>query len=268
MDASLARALVVALTVVAATPSVAAAQSGGAARVSEARELFAAGSRAVDEGRWADAVSLFSRSYEISGVPPALFNLAFALRALGRHVEAKSAFDLLLTRHRDVIEPELRDRAVSLLEEERARIAHVSVEGLANDREYVLHLDGAMLPDRRERPIRLEVDPGDHSLSVQAEGFRPFHWQRALSAGDEVAVHVSLEPLTVASSADARALAVVPPASGDQAVDRGEESSSILSSPLFWTGVVVVLAAGAVTAFLLLDRETAIEPLSDRHYRL
>src|SRR5690348_4287673 len=71
------------------------------AQIDQARGLFVRGTSFVENGQWADAISTFSQAYELSGVPPALYNVAFALRALGRHVESRDAFEALLERHRD-----------------------------------------------------------------------------------------------------------------------------------------------------------------------
>jgi hypothetical protein len=85
----------------------------------EARDLFVRGTSFVENGQWADAITTFSQAYELSGVPPALYNVAFALRALGRHVESRDAFEALLERHRDDLDPEMRTLSERYVEEER-----------------------------------------------------------------------------------------------------------------------------------------------------
>src|SRR5262249_33702379 len=99
------------------------------ASIEEARARFSAGNRAVDAGRWADALADFERAYALSGVPAALFNAATTLRALGRHVEARDAFDQLLDAHPD-LDPTERDRARAMRSEEQARVATLSLVGL------------------------------------------------------------------------------------------------------------------------------------------
>lgn len=57
----------------------------------QARELYVAGARAYDEGRYEEAVTAWKQAYELSPRPLLLFNMANALERLGRAPEALAA---------------------------------------------------------------------------------------------------------------------------------------------------------------------------------
>jgi tetratricopeptide (TPR) repeat protein len=219
-----------------------------AAEIEEARALFAAGSTAATNQRWADALRMFERAYLLTGRFSALFNLAKTLRAVGRHVEARDAFAQLLTRHADA-PPEILEEARNLLAEESARVATLSLVGLPPAPGLVLSLDGMTVPDRGQRPLELDVDPGEHTLRIDLSGYEPWRWSGSVADGAREQVRVQL----------------VPRQERTRVVER---SRSIFSEPLFWVLTSVVLVAGAgVTAWLLYDA-AQLDPLSPNVVRL
>jgi hypothetical protein len=79
--------LVTALAVAALSPAAAHAQASD----QRARELYVQGDRYYAEGRYELAVQAFQESYQLSGRPLLLFNLANALERIGRYAEALDA---------------------------------------------------------------------------------------------------------------------------------------------------------------------------------
>jgi tetratricopeptide (TPR) repeat protein len=216
------------------------------ASIEEARARFSTGNRAVEAGRWADALEEFERSYELSGVPAALFNVATTLRALGRHVEARDAFDQLLSS--DTLDPEVRDKARALRGEEQTRIAKLELDGVPATG-VAIALDGRRVTDDGARPLVLEVDAGHHTLRIERPKYRAFTWKGDIGDGAEraIPVELTLEPTNVA----------IPPVP-----TQPKSSGGVLSSPIFW-GVVgaVVVGAGAVgTWWGLAGRDQRLEP--------
>jgi tetratricopeptide (TPR) repeat protein len=247
--------LAVSLVLVFAMPV--AAQSN---EVAEARALFQAGEAAVEAGRWADAVDSFRRAYELSNVPAALFNLGYALRALGRHREARDAFAELLREH-PRFDRELREEARRYEAEAEARIAMVQLQGLAADIRHVLRFDGRPIADDGARPISLEADPGAHTLTVRLEGRTPFVWEGDLGPGQRLAIDVELPMLTSASGERWTG--------GEPEAPVDEDDGSVIESPWFWILLSVgLLGAGAgITGYLLWDA-AQIDPESNRVYTL
>lgn len=225
----------------AAEPRVRNGPTGEPARAAmdEAKALYVAGNRAVEQGRWADALTSFERSYELSGVAAALFNIATTLRALGRHVEARDAFAQLLSKHRQ-IEPDIKKKAETMLVEERGRVASLVLAGLPELRpELRLLIDGNAGSDDGSRPLLLDLDPGRHTVNVEEPRSRPFSWEGSLADGEKKTLNVKLTPQEP-TSAPAPAPAPAP-------VEAPKRSSSVFRSPIFW-GVVGVLVVGGAVA--------------------
>jgi tetratricopeptide (TPR) repeat protein len=247
------RAAIVACLLVASTASAApkrfAAPAGepSTASIEEARARYSVGNRAVEAGRWADALIEFERAYALSGVPSALFNVATTLRALGRHVEARDAFDQLLSSH-PTQDPADRKRALALRQEEQSRIATLQLDNLEAGHGVSVSIDGHPATDDGARPLVLEIDPGRHALRIERPRYRIFTWKGDLADGDKRAVRVELEvePLAL----------VVPPTKPPPA------PGGVLRSPVFWTivGVVVVGAGAAGTWWGVSGRDQRLDP--------
>lgn len=217
--------------------------------VEEAKALYVAGNRAVAQGRWSDALVDFERSYALSGVPAALFNVATTLRALGRHVEARDAFTQLLDKH-PKLDPEVRADAEKMLAEEKARIASLVIADLPSKKdELKVFVDGKAKPDEGDRPLAIEVDPGKHTLRVEEPKSKPFLWEGTLKDGEKKTVRVQLVPAPVQAPAK-------------------PESSSVFSSPVFWTVVGVVVVGGAVAGGYLYHESKQLDPSSPNVVKL
>lgn len=215
------------------------------AALDEAKALYIAGNRAVEQGRWSDALGDFEKSYALSGAAAALFNVATTLRALGRHVEARDAFVQLLDKH-PKLDPSVRDQAEKMLAEEKARIANIVVADLPSKKDDLkLFLDGKSTKDEGTRPLSLETDPGKHALRVEEPSSKPFVWEGTLADGEKKTVTVTLTPL--------------PKETPKPTPEQPKESSSVFASPIFWTVVGVVVVGGAVTGGYLYHQSRQLD---------
>lgn len=190
------------------TPGQAHAQACRESQSDEARNLFLAGGAAVQDNRWAEAIDLFERSYSLSCRAAALYNLALALRGLGRHRDARDQFDRLMRNHPD-LSGTLADTTRQYREEEAARVAVLELAGIAPDVRAEIHLDGHAYPDEGVRPVRLETDGGPHSLIATIPDFQPFLWDGSLSAGETHQILVSFEAIPTAAAEDGIDAAVI-----------------------------------------------------------
>jgi len=209
--------------------------------IREARSLFVAGTAAVEAGRWADAVEKFERSYELSGVAAALYNAATALRALGRHHDARDAFDVLLRVHGGDLEDEMKRSAQTLREEEAARVAVLELGGLPPPGELTVRLDGTLATDEGGRPLAIETDAGTHTLRVELPQHEAFLWDGRLRDGEHMALRVQLRRIVL---------------------DDRSDDSNFFESPIFWGIAGGVLVVGAVIVGLLLYDAQQLDPLS------
>lgn len=205
----------------------------------QARSLFAAGAAAVDAGRWTDAVDSFRRAFTLTGAPSALFNTAFALRALGRLREAMRAFDELLAMA-DLGEA-MRAQASELRDEVRGRLPLLRLEGLDAEARHVVRLDAEGVEDRGARPLVLEVDPGRHTVDVTRAGFDRFEWTGTLADGQRLSLAVELRP---------------------EAQPAVEGGGSVLEEPWLWVVLGAVALGGAALAGWYADDQAQLRPLS------
>jgi tetratricopeptide (TPR) repeat protein len=198
--------------------------------LAEARARYQAGNAAADAGDFADALDDFVRAFELSGNPAALYNAARTLRSLGRHVDARDAFDQLLHDFPDVSSA-TRTEATALRDEEATRVATLRLLELPDPTPaLVLRIDGTVRLDGGARPFVLEVDPGRHGVVVTLEHFRPFAWEGEIMPGGAEALTVHLEP---------------EPTSG----------RSVFEEPALWivTGLVLVAAGAAIGGYFAWD---------------
>lgn len=235
----------VATLTLAATPAVAQQEcSPTDADIQEAQALFVAGGAAIDAGRWSDAIDNFSRAYALTCAPSALYNYGVALRALGRHREARDAFDRLLTEHPQVT-GETRANAESYRREEAARVAVLELAGIDPELEPDVSLDGRAVDGTSARPIVLETDAGNHSIVARIPDHQPFVWEGELADGQRELVNVIFEEIT---------------SGGGDGVD-----PALIIIPI----VLAVAIAGGIVAGVVLQDEAQLEPLfPDRTLRI
>jgi tetratricopeptide (TPR) repeat protein len=263
------RSFALALSLVLLPALAASAQEGSSgAEIAEARALFMAGQAAVESGRWADAVDSFSRAYDLSGVAAALYNLGFALRALGRHHEARDAFNRLLEEHPD-FDREKRREARRYRAESADRVVQVSVDGLDDGVRYVIRLDGQPVADDGRRPLLVEGDPGTHTLTVRAPGFSPFLWEGELADGELRTVDVEMAAVSVGGSGTN---AGTEHGSGNGSrTGNGSGTDASEGFPGWgWALIitaVVLLAGGALAAYFIYDA-AQLDGESNRVYEL
>ncbi|MEM7608265.1 MAG: hypothetical protein AAF411_23165 [Myxococcota bacterium] len=207
--------------------------------VAEARERFTVGQEAAGEGRWSDALRAFRRSYELSGIAAALYNTATTYRSIGRYRLARDTFVQLLRDHADG-DSAMLESARSLRDEVAARVAVLSLHGLPESEPVSVRLDDRSRDDTGDRPLSLDVDEGEHTVTVDREGYLPFEWQGAVAGGDERRIDAEF-------------------------VERPRQRN-VGRIILFVSIGVAVVAGGVITALLL--RDTGLSPETNRVFDL
>lgn len=203
-------------------------------RRAAALHAFEAGEAAAEEERWADAITAFREAYDLTGVPTALFNVAYALRALGRYVEARQAFEELFTLR---VPEEIRADAEAYRDEVTARIAHVELEGLDEAIDYEFRLDGQIVDAAGTHVI--DCDPGNHRIEVHRIGYVPFEWSGTVGEGQRRSLTVELSPLPTAGG-------------------------NLAEEPWLWIVIGVVVVGGAVAAGFIIDDQAQLRPAMGR----
>lgn len=207
------------------------------ADMQRARARFLEGAELAEAGRWADALERFESAHSLSGLPVTLFNVATALRALGRYRDARDAFDALLA---DVeLDSATREEATERREEVAARVAVLVLDDVPGAPDVSIELDGQPAPTGAARPIELETDPGSHTATVGRPAHLPFRWAGDLASGERRRVSVVLE-------------AVVP-----------EMPRPVWRSPALWIVVGVVVIGAGVATGVVLQNNAQLDAMSD-----
>lgn len=219
----------------------------------------------------------------VDGTYEALIDRALAEFAARRYVEARSSFEaahalqptartlrgLGLTAFEqhdyDTAHRELHAAMLStqrpLTPEQRVEVADLLAWMEANLGTLELSLSppdaAALVDDQAHGPGRLLLDPGEHRLLVQADGYRSDARTFKLGLERPLVLHIEL---TRAVESIAAAPPRVPRAAPPDDVRQGAQrsSSTIFERWWFWTAVGVVAVGGVATALALtLDSEPA-----------
>lgn len=175
------------------TASEASEEAPPSIEVEVARRLFQEGMLAIEQGLWLEALTSFRGAYELTRAPSALQNVAIALRALGRHREARDAFATLLREH--ALDPDTRREITALRDEVMASLATLEIAGLERHPDARLRLDGSPIVDDGTRPLRLSLDPSAHALVAELAGHEPFFWEGTLGGGARTQIELEFLPL-------------------------------------------------------------------------
>jgi PEGA domain-containing protein len=158
-------------------------------RLEAMERLFERGVSMVEQQRWAEALELFRRARRLGARPSIVENIAFILTRLGRHREALQAYEELVgmagvddaTRQRATLQRRRLRRRLSVLEltvapdSARVEVAGELIFGTGPRRVVVL-------------------DPGDHRVSVSANGYAPQRIEVSALPGEQIERTVELTP--------------------------------------------------------------------------
>ena len=254
----------------------------------EAGHLKNAADVLMDQDRYADAVVLYQRAYELSSDPALLYNQGRALEALGDYPAALEKLEIF---ERDA-SPTVRAKVPGLHElivDLRGRIATLVVRSNApSARLLVRQKDEGIINGEK----RLATRAGAASVEVDADGYETFRREVDLAAGATLVIDANLilkkrdalvivrttpgadilfdgralgrAPLEVRATAGSHELIARAPgyyeekvpmtlALGDKRdVDLAlRETPGVLSKWWFWTGIGAVVLGGVATAIIL-----------------
>ena len=154
-----------------------------------ARALFDDATTAAGEERWADAADGFREAYSQSNAPAALYNYALALRALGQYLAAREALDRFERDHSDhQMAGSAREVRAGLAE----RVARLTLGNVPEG--------ASVMYDGEAGPTSTELDPGRHTIVVDAEGYESWVHTLDLAEGADATVAVELSTLPTGGS--------------------------------------------------------------------
>ncbi len=204
-----------------------------------ARRLFAEGSELEKQGRFTEALETYERASKIAETAGLRFHVAYCLEMNGKLASALRAYEAADALAVETDKPDVRAAVAARLEPLKLRVGHVTLRLDASAKNAVLSFDGAPLSDEERRRGTVDVDPGLHTVTAEAEGFQPFTRTEKISEGQTKVVDVVLAP-----TAKARATALVEP-------PREPEKKRSYAGPLLATAGTLVLAGVGAGAFVM-----------------
>ncbi|AKT36488.1 PEGA domain-containing protein [Chondromyces crocatus] len=188
------RALLFAATfaaLVPASPHPASAQLSAEQRA-EAQSLTTQGRNALRQQRFADAIDPLTRAVELAPTPQLKLELAQALSGAQRLVEASKILHEIGNAPAETPQAKQTQAAArKMVSEVEARIPWIQIAVLGpKEGEARILIDGKETDASFEVPI----DPGEHTVRVEAEGFKPVERQPALAEGEHLELELTLEP--------------------------------------------------------------------------
>jgi hypothetical protein len=184
----------------------------GRAKEEERTALYREGVSLAEAGRWDAALQKFEKVVAIRSAPAALIALATAQDKVGKLVRAKRTYLEARAQARALRDAALAEKAEKALTAIDGRIARVVVVLPSDSSEAEIGLDGsAASPD----PTGIEVDPGEHVVSVNASGRPSFQERVLLTAGERKEVVVQFGHGPSAETPAAASMPAFATATGD-----------------------------------------------------
>jgi hypothetical protein len=228
-------------------------QTASATQRARARALFHEGVAFAREGRWTQAVDRFSRTLELTPSPVVAYNLASALEAVGRIVEACE--HLRSVERFETVDETLAGEARALLATMQPRIARLVLEVEPADAQ--VELDGQPVM-RAELGVEIPVDPGGHRISVRLASGQTHERSIELGAGEHRRVDFGPEivrtEIVVHDRVGPEQAAELEPVSLDL------DEPTVFETWWFWTATAAVVA-GAVLAIVFLTTSSEADPV-------
>ncbi|WP_438015284.1 tetratricopeptide repeat protein [Sorangium sp. So ce315] len=227
------------------TAAPAAPRQPSAAELASARQLFALGLAAEDNGRWAEALEIYERIRKVVVSPSLWYHLGVCHEALGHVVEALNAFELAQAGATARRETALARESRSRIEKLRARTSQIVLR-LPEDAAGVrVEIDGEPIHPALVGAAIL-VTPGERRIVVRAENYtEPFEAAVQAETGAVVELWAELGPRRMAALQPLAPVRPAPP----RAPAPGPRVP-----PVAVVGTAAALAAGAlVTGVMAYD---------------
>ncbi|MBI5516106.1 MAG: PEGA domain-containing protein [Deltaproteobacteria bacterium] len=228
---------------------------GSSAPAPGARAAFEQGLAALEDDRFAAAAAALEASYRLRAVPVVLFNLGLAYRGLGRNLAAIDAFERYLSAPERSVDPARLAAVRRELDALRAQVVTLNVRVTPSN--AVLRVDGRTV---NRNATAATVDPGNHMVELEAEGYRSWRREYTLEPGQALPLDVRLEPLPGPNrSPPVRPLEPFPGADEPPPRPRGPQAPGTSARPsrgpswVFWSGLALTAAAATTSTLLWID---------------
>jgi hypothetical protein len=154
-----------------------------------AKAKFQEGMGLIKEENYPAALAAFEESYKLVPKPGLLYNIAMCQKALFRYVESIALFKSYLSAMGTGVKPEMKLTVDQALADMQKLVGTVLIDGAP---------DGAnvFMDDRSigATPLKeaLLADPGQHSIRVERDGFKPLRTEVNVPSGANISVSAQL----------------------------------------------------------------------------
>jgi len=232
-----------------------------------ARTLATEGATAFNDGRYKEAVDLFTKAESLMHAPPHLLYLARAHTKLGQFVKAREAYLRITKEQLAPNSPQAFRDAQGTAQKELNAInpkigsLEIKVEGADAVKDLSVKVDGNPIASVL-LGVPQPVDPGEHRIEASATGFRAQPQTVRLGEGDKATTTLKLEadasavPAAVPGAPAPTAQPGAPSPTGAPVHDTSVSMDTTSSSNGMRIGAYVAFGVGAVgvgvgTVFLL-----------------
>lgn len=224
-----------------------------------ARRLFFEARAALEAKRYAEAAELFERSNRIHSAPTAALGLARARAGAGQLVAAYDAYSSAIAHGAPAGSPPAFHRAVEDAKLERAALEPrlpVVILRVRGPGDPKVSIDGREI-STAALDVERFVDPGKHSVTARAAGFRPETRELEIAERERRELEIELLPLTRSA-----------PLATKRAVSRSETrparepaagSGSRTAAVILMGAGGAALAVAAVSGALYLSKKSEVD---------
>jgi len=221
------------------------ASADASADSDRANLLFKKGKVAFNDGKYDDALRIYSEAWRLKQSPDIAANLAQTESELGKHREAAEHFSFALAHLLPSTTDEQKRALADGLEQEKKEVGTLRVTLEPADAALTLDDAAVTLPPGGD----LFVTPGAHRCSVTHEGYQAVEQSIQVSKGASQVLWIKLVPAGGAPSTDGTAVAPASP--GNDAPPQLDQSSPRPLAPAIVGGGLVVAGAAVGVAFML-----------------
>ena len=159
----------------------------------QAKVHFKEGMAAIKGENYPAALTAFEKSYKLAPKAALLFNIAMCEKALYRYVDSITTFRRFLSESGDKIKPELKAQSEQAVQEMLTLIGTLKLLDAPDEAE--VFVDGKSIG---KTPFKEGVllDPGQHSVRVKANGFKPMTTEVTVASGAEIPLRAKLAKVT------------------------------------------------------------------------
>jgi len=213
-----------------------------------ANVLFKKGKLAFNDGKYSDALRIYSEAWQLKQSPDIAANLAQTESELGKHRDAAEHFAFALAHLLPSTTDEQKKALAEGLQIEKKEVGTLRVTLEPSD--ATLSVDGS--PVTLPLTGEIFVEPGEHRCAASRDGYESNQQVARVSKGGSQVLWLKLKALPgtdAPATAPSNAATVPAEPAPSPGVDRGTGERSLV--PVFVGGGIVVAGAAVGVAFLL-----------------